>query len=74
MKLDNVTLGYNVPLKKNKYVEALRIYTSIQNVCTFTKYPGCNPELEINGTMQGIEKYYSYPVARTYSFGVNVTF
>ena len=74
VKLDNVTLGYNVPLKKNKYVEALRIYTSIQNVCTFTKYPGCNPELEINGTMQGIEKYYSYPVARTYSFGVNVTF
>ena len=74
VKLDNVTLGYNVPLKKNKYVEALRVHAAVQNVCTFTKYPGCNPELEINGTMQGIEKYYSYPVARTYSFGVNLTF
>lgn len=74
VKLDNVTLGYNVPLKKNKFVEALRVHAAVQNVCTFTKYPGCNPELEINGTMQGIEKYYSYPLARTYSLGVNLTF
>lgn len=74
VKLDNVTLGYNVPLKKNKYIERIRVHASVQNVCTFTKYPGCNPELEINGTMQGIEKYYSYPMARTYSFGVNITF
>lgn len=74
VKLDNVTLGYNVPLKKNKVVEHIRVYGSVQNVCTFTKYPGCNPELEINGTMQGIEKFYSYPVARTYSLGVNLTF
>lgn len=74
VKLDNITLGYNIPFKENKYISSLRLYGSIQNVATFTKYSGQNPELEINGTVVGVDDMDAYPVARTYSLGVKISF
>lgn len=74
VKIDNVTLGYNLPIKKNKFISALRIYGSVQNVCTITGYSGQNPELEISGTVVGIDEMSAYPVARTYSLGIKISF
>ena len=74
-KLSNLTLGYNVPLKENKYVKAIRAYASADNVFTITSYNGLDPELS-NGDPQysGIDSRDKYPTIRTYTFGLNVTF
>ena len=74
VKLDNITLGYNFPLKNKKYISSLRLYGSIQNVMTFTSYSGQNPELEISGTVVGVDNMEAYPVARTYSLGIKLSF
>lgn len=74
VKLDNITLGYNFPIKNNKFISSLRLYGSVQNVATFTSYSGQNPELEINGTVVGVDNMDAYPVARTYSLGVKISF
>ena len=74
-KLSNITLGYNVPLKENKYLKAVRAYVSADNVFTITAYNGLDPELS-NGDPQysGIDSRDKYPTIRTYTFGLNVTF
>ena len=74
-KLSNLTLGYNVPLKENKYIKAARIYASADNVFTITSYNGLDPELS-NGDPQysGIDQRDKYPTIHTYTIGLNVTF
>lgn len=75
MKLSNLTLGYNIPLKENKFVSRIRFYASADNVFTITSYNGLDPELS-NGNPQysGIDSRDKYPTIRTYTFGLNVTF
>ena len=63
MKLDNLTLGYNVPLK-GKVISKMRIYVTGQNLLTLTKYKGMDPETP--GA--------TYPVSRSVMFSVNVGF
>ena len=57
------------------YVENLRIYTSVQNPFTFTKYNGYNPEVSnrSSATTSG-EDYGMYPLARTVTLGLNIQF
>ena len=76
LSLKNLTIGYTFPLKSNPYVKSLRIYGSGQNLFTITGYPGMNPEVNAYGSaghQQGLD-YSSYPVARTFSVGLNVKF
>lgn len=63
----NIQLGYTVPTKITKkfFVENLKIYTSIDNLFTITKFPGFDPEVGAN---------VGYPAVRQYSVGLNVTF
>ena len=76
LSVKNITLGYQVPLPKNKYCSALRVYASIQNVFFISQYGGANPEVSLNGlngTGIGVDEN-SYPIPRIYSLGLNVTF
>ncbi|MEJ7739826.1 MAG: TonB-dependent receptor [Chitinophagaceae bacterium] len=77
----NITLGYNIGIK-NKIFNSARIYTSVQQVYTFTKYwGGPNPETSAQGDgngdggnlSQGVD-LSNYPVPRTYTLGVNLNF
>ncbi|MDO4229247.1 MAG: TonB-dependent receptor [Capnocytophaga sp.] len=63
-KIDNVTLGYTFP--KDKF--SVRLYGTVQNVATFTKYKGLDPEV-----FGGIDNNF-YPRPRTYLLGINVNF
>ena len=76
LRVKNLTLGYTVPLKKNPYIKGLRVYASGQNLLTWTAYDGMNPEISgkgSDGLRQGVDNT-AYPVARTFSIGVNVKF
>ena len=45
VKLDNVTLNYNFPLKDKKIVKDLSVYLSGQNLLVLTGYKGVDPEV-----------------------------
>lgn len=76
LRVKNLTVGYTIPIKKNPYVKGLCIYASGQNLLTWTGYKGMNPEVSgkgASGLYQGVDNT-AYPVARTFSLGVNVKF
>lgn len=78
--IKNITLGYTFPSKSIKFVDKLRIYASVQNPFIFTSYPYGNPEVgvDFNGNapsslLQGVD-YSTYPVPRTITLGLNLSF
>lgn len=77
LRLQNVSLGYTLPNKWTSkfYVDKLRIYVSGQNLVTFTKYSGYNPEVNArpDSALTPGEDYGTYPLARTFMFGINLT-
>jgi len=76
LAIKNITLGYRLPLKATGSIKRARIYFSTQNPFIFSKYPGMNPEAGIsglNGLNQGRD-FTAYPIAKTYTFGLNVSF
>lgn len=71
-KLDNITLGYTFPTDKYN----IRLYGTVQNVLTITKYKGLDPEVvtsDIFGVKNGIDNNF-YPRPQTYLLGLNVNF
>ncbi|MEJ7643618.1 MAG: TonB-dependent receptor [Chryseolinea sp.] len=79
--IKNITLGYSIN-SANKVFKSARFYASIQQVYVFTKYKGgSNPETSAQGDgngnggnlSQGLD-LANYPVPRTYSLGVNLSF
>lgn len=77
LRIKNITLGYTLPEKwlDGAGIDRARVYFSTQNPFTFTKYSGYNPEVNMKGTSltPGID-YGTYPLAKSFVFGVNVTF
>ena len=74
VKLDNVTLNYNLPLKENKIVKNVDVYLSGQNLLVITGYSGVDPEVGLTGLTPGIEGLSYYPRTRVFTLGVNVKF
>lgn len=77
-RIRNITLGYSLPaalLQRGGLIRA-RAYVSVQNPFTFTDYLGYNPEVNArpDSALNPGEDYASYPLARTYSFGLNLSF
>ncbi|MVN91157.1 SusC/RagA family TonB-linked outer membrane protein [Mucilaginibacter aquatilis] len=82
LRLKNVQLGYNFgsAMMSKLKMSSLRVYVSAQNLLTFTKYTGLDPELYTNSNSAGDGvravgiDWGTYPSARTYTVGVNVNF
>jgi TonB-linked SusC/RagA family outer membrane protein len=78
LKLRNLQVGYSLPssLLKQWKMTGLRIYFQGQNLLTFTKYSGLDPEIVgRNGTTaRGIDTIYSYPRTRLVSMGIDLNF
>ena len=73
-KIANIELGYNFPDKWFKgIVSGVRVYTSVQNLHTFTSYKGYNVDYA-GGTFTPGTNYCSYPNARTFMFGMLFSF
>lgn len=75
LRLKNISLGYTLPknITKTFFVNSLRFYVMAENLLTFTKYHGFDPEISSGGTSLGVD-YGCYPQARTWTIGVNVGF
>jgi len=77
LKLRNVTLGYTLPGKvTNKYkINNVRVYASANNLLTFTKFSGYDPEISIDQESGGAYSTFgSMPASRIFMFGLSVNF
>lgn len=78
VRLKAVTLGYNVPvhlIKQIKFIDGLRVYVSGQNLLTFTKYTGTDPEVNTHSASNvggGID-FNAFPAFRTVVFGLKLS-
>jgi hypothetical protein len=78
LRLKSTTLGYNLPksLVSKIKISKLRLYITGQNLLTFTKYPGYDPEVnyyDANASRQGVD-VGAYPSAKTIIGGLSITF
>lgn len=85
IRLKNLSLGYNLPkdLIAKIGAENLRVSISAQNLLTFTKYSGLDPEVSYYGasgdnntssnTVRGFD-FGNYPTVRSFSLSLNLTF
>ena len=76
-KISNVTVGYDFArLMRSNFISKARLYFTAQNLFTFTKYSGMDPEIGYGygeDWVSGIDLGY-YPSARTFLVGVNIQF
>ncbi|MDQ0065001.1 SusC/RagA family TonB-linked outer membrane protein [Chryseobacterium lathyri] len=74
LRLKLVQVGYTLPVEVAKTIGAskVRFYVTGENLATFTKYTGYDPEIAGNDTF-GVDRAY-YPQARTFLFGANIQF
>jgi len=75
-RIQNIQLGYtlNPEFTKKAYITKLRLYASVNNVYTFTKYKGFDPSATNGAAIGGGIDYGFYPIPRTYMFGLNLNF
>ncbi|WP_075591295.1 SusC/RagA family TonB-linked outer membrane protein [Labilibacter marinus] len=76
LRLKNIQLGYTLPnsILSQKIIQRMRLYVAAENLLTFTKYDGFEPEIASGGyTTIGVDKGI-YPQSKTISFGANITF
>ncbi|ASZ11261.1 TonB-dependent receptor [Chitinophaga sp. MD30] len=81
LRLKSATIGYSLPksLAEKIKLNRLSVYVTAQNLFTITKYKGFDPEINAyaadknNGPALGID-YGTYPTARAFIFGVNMSF
>ena len=85
MRIRNISLGYNLKsVLKWDQISAMRVYFTVQNAFTFTKYPGLDPEIQANANdtrglglssdlAVGID-WGTVPAPRTYVAGIKIDF
>jgi TonB-linked SusC/RagA family outer membrane protein len=74
VRIQNVQLGYTLPENIIEGVDKFRIYASVNNVYTFTKYKGYDPSASSGAPIGGGIDQGFYPVPRTYMLGLNIKF
>lgn len=72
LKLKSLTLSYKLPIQ-NEYIQGLSVWAAANNLLTFTKYLGSDPEVSCgNGVlMQGIDAGY-LSSGRSFHLGVKI--
>lgn len=78
VKLKTLSLGYTIPREviRQLHISQLRVYITAQNIWTWTKYTGLDPEVNFfdsDNTKQGID-YGAYPSTKGYLAGLSLTF
>lgn len=81
LRLNNLALGYNFNTRAmgiSKWASSIRLSVTGQNLFVVTKYNGYDPEVNADRNIGNISSYgidfLSYPKARSFIFGLNVTF
>lgn len=76
LRLNNVTISYDIPVENSSLMERLNVYIAGQNLVTWTDYSGYNPEVSSflnNGLINGVD-WNGAPNAKTILLGLNINF
>ncbi len=76
LRLNNLTIGYDIPVSENKFINNLNVYIAGQNLFTWTNYSGYDPEVStflFTGLINGVD-WNSGINARNILMGVNIKF
>jgi hypothetical protein len=78
LRIKNVTLSYSFKKKllDKLKMKSLKLYTTVQNLYTFTNYTGMDPEVNYYGASNIImgTDFFTYPQSRTFLIGLNLGF
>lgn len=90
LRIENVSIGYNVPMPKNSWFNRCRVSLTANNLATFTSYTGVDPEVRFgdpgtvdsgarpsltsNPLLPGIDRRSTYFITRSFVFGLNLGF
>jgi TonB-linked SusC/RagA family outer membrane protein len=76
LRLNNLTIGYTIPLDKNKngIFNRVRLYGTGSNLFIWTNYSGYDPEVNLASGLTPNVDYNAYPRTRNYTFGVQLSF
>ncbi|MCM4170740.1 TonB-dependent receptor [Arenibacter sp. TNZ] len=82
LRLNNMTFGYSFDTKSmawaSNWLQEFRLSFTGQNLFVITDYDGYDPEVNTDSSTNGIQSFgidkFAYPKARTFVFGVNVSF
>lgn len=71
LRIKNITVSYPLPANvlRKMHLQSFRIFLSGDNLYTFTKFSGMDPEVGVKGLFS-----YNYPVSRVFSLGMDVKF
>ena len=76
LRLNNVTISYDIPVEKSLLMDRFNVYIAGQNLFTWTDYSGYNPEVSSflnNGLINGVD-WNGAPNAKTILLGLNINF
>ena len=76
LRLKNITLNYDVPLKPDNFIDSANVYVTGTNLFTWTDYSGYDPEITTfmyDGLIQGVD-WNNKPNSKSVLVGVNLTF
>lgn len=78
LRLKNVTIGYNLPksLVEKVHMSSAKVYVSADNILTFSKFSGCDPEVRLENSTYYLAGTFSgnYPVPMTLVGGIEINF
>lgn len=78
LRLQNLTIGYNLPLKDSAFLDSMRFSLTGQNLFVITPYSGLDPEVDTPSGLNNIPSfgidYTAFPRPRTFTFGLNAKF
>ncbi|SHF49729.1 TonB-linked outer membrane protein, SusC/RagA family [Arenibacter palladensis] len=75
VRLQSLTLGYNIPLKETSFISAMNVRLIGENLHTWTNYSGNDPGLSVNAGNTGFRQdYVAYPLSRIFSLNLTVDF
>ena len=74
LRFENLTVGYKFDVKEMKYISAIRVSATGNNLALFTKYTGLDPELNVSGGNGFGGDGGIYPRTRSIAIGINVIF
>ena len=74
LRIQNIQLGYTLPLVENTFISKFRAYISVNNPITFSKYKGFDPAATTGNAIGGGIDPGFYPVTRQFLLGFNISF
>ena len=77
LKIDALSIGYQFDVSRVDWLQRARVYLTVRNLATFTRYRGMNPEVDTTGLEPGFERFWQshtiFPQTRHFTFGTQIT-